>query len=169
MTGPDDEPPVELRLRPMTPADHDEVLRINEASVHFLSPLTGERLVELAGMAVFSPVVEADGRVVAFALAFGPGVAYASPNYRWWSERRDDFLYLDRIVVDEVARGRRVGSVIYDALEAQAAPRGRVVAEVNTVPFNGPSLGFHDSRGYTRHDLVGDAGYQVVMVEKVLP
>ena len=152
----------------MTALDHPDVLRMNAASVHFLSPLTPEQLESFVAMATFAPVVELDGRVVAFAIAHGPGVDYDSRYYRWWAARRDDFLYLDRIVVDESARGRRIGSMIYEALDIEATTHGRVLAEVNTIPLNEPSLAFHDRQGFVRHDVVGDDDHQVVMVEKVL-
>src|SRR3546814_16650657 len=75
--------------------------------------------------------------------------AYASDNYRWFTARYDDFVYLDRIAVDSSARRAGVGGALYDALDALASER-RVPAlcEVNLVPRNDPSLAFHATRGF---------------------
>src|SRR3546814_14015768 len=87
----------------------------------------------------------------------GPGAAYASDNYRWFTERYDDFVYLDRIAVDSSARRAGVGGALYDALDALASER-RVPAlcEVNLVPRNDPSLAFHATRGF---ECVGELAH----------
>lgn len=157
--------PPAIRLRDLEPGDHARVLELNEASVEHLSPLDGERLAWMLSMASFA-VVAADpaGSVVGFAIGFDPGTAYDSENYRWWSERAADFVYLDRIVVAAEARGRGVGGLLYDRLEDQARPRGAVVAEINIDPPNEPSLAFHARRGYVECGQRGAPGQRVSMV-----
>ena len=146
-----------VHLRPMTDADTDAVLSLNEASVADLSPLDGEELARLRALAVRDEVVEVDGQVVAFVLILGPGAAYDSANYRWFTERYDDFGYLDRIVVGQQWRRQGIGRLIYDDVERAVAARGRLACEVNAEPPNHASLAFHAARGYVevgrlRHD-----------------
>ncbi len=123
-----------------------------------------ERLAWMLSMASFAVVATEGSAVLGFAIGFDPGTGYDSENYRWWSDRADDFVYLDRIVVAEEARGRRVGSALYDRLEGQARARGAVVAEVNVDPPNEPSLAFHAGRGYVEHGRRGEPGQVVSMV-----
>ena len=146
-------------LRPITPGDHDSVLALNAANVEALSPMDRHRLWWLLDLAAHADVIvgldEHDQRVAGFVLAFGPGTAYDSVNYRWFSERYPDFLYLDRIVLDPAFRRRGLASQVYDELEAVAADRGRMVLEVND--DNEPSLAFHRARGYEVLEPLGKA------------
>lgn len=153
----------------MTAADYDAVLELNEESVTSLAPL------DFAGVdwhhhnAAAAVVWETDGAVVAFSFAFAPGSTYQSVNYRWFAERYDDFLYLDRIAVSSRMRRQGIASGMYDALEAQAARHGRMVCEVYIEPPNEESLAFHESRGYLPlGSLRQPTGGESVMLEKRL-
>ena len=139
-------------LRPITAADHAAVLALNEAHVELLSPLDKHRLWWLLDLAAHADIIvsEPDQRVAGFVIAFAPGTAYDSENYRWFSERFDDFLYLDRIAIDPAFRRRGLASAVYDELEAAATASGRMVLEVNH--DNEGSLAFHRARGYVELD-----------------
>lgn len=145
-------------LRPITPDDHAAVLALNAANVEALSPMDLHRLWWLLDLAAHADVIVEDGpdqRVAGFVLAFAPGTAYDSVNYRWFSERYADFLYIDRIVLDPAFRRQGLASQVYDELEAAAADRGRMVLEVND--GNEPSLAFHRARGYEVLEPLGKA------------
>jgi len=137
-------------LRDATRADWPAILRLNEESVHFLSPLDDARLAELAAAASCLRVVEEEGAVAAFLLGFDKGAEYDSPNYRWFDARFDSFFYVDRVVVAPGFRGRRLADRLYDDVEAAARARGIgvVLCEVNVVPPNPASLAFHARRGF---------------------
>jgi predicted GNAT superfamily acetyltransferase len=135
-------------VRELTRADWPAVLALNEASVRELSPLDEARLGYILALAHRSLVVEQDGELAAFAIAIGPGTAYDSANYRWFAERYERFLYLDRIAVDAAQRRRRLGARLYDAMEDAARPFAQMVCDVNVQPRNDASLAFHAARGY---------------------
>lgn len=135
-------------MRDLAREDWPTVLALNQASVRELSPLDEERLGFILGLAHRSLVAEDDGRVTAFAIAVAPGTSYDSANYRWFSERYERFLYLDRIAVGEPHRRRRLGALLYDAMEEAAVPFGRMACDVNVKPRNEASLAFHGARGY---------------------
>jgi predicted GNAT superfamily acetyltransferase len=154
-------------LRPITEADHGAVLRLNADHVELLSPLDPSRLQQLLAWTARADVIQCDGQVAGFVLVFGPGTAYDSVNYRWFAERfGGDYLYLDRIVIDDRFRRRRLASAVYDAVEAQAVPYGRLVLEVNLEPPNEPSLAFHRARGFTEVGTLGDHGHRVVLLAR---
>lgn len=138
----------DLRVVPLEPRHHGEVLALNERDVDVLSPLDGERLAWIVARCALALVVEDDAGVLGFCLALEPGTDYDSDHYAWFSARHASFLYLDRIAVAERARRRGVGGLLYDACEAHAAPLGRMLCEVNVVPMNATSMAFHASRGY---------------------
>jgi predicted GNAT superfamily acetyltransferase len=138
-----------IRTRALERSDHERVLELNQASVQELSPLDQPRLSYILALAHRSLVaVSADGDVLAFALAIAPGTDYDSLNYTTLGEMFESFLYLDRIAVADSARRKGLGAALYDAMEAAAAPFGRMVCDVNIEPRNDASLAFHDARGY---------------------
>jgi len=137
-----------MRLGELTAADRPQVLRLHDESVEMLSEMDEERLDLILGLARRSLVAELDGELVGFAIAIAQGTGYDSDNYRWFAERYERFLYLDRIAVAATHRRRGVGGSLYDAMEATAAGYGRMVCEVNVEPPNEVSLAFHRARGY---------------------
>ena len=155
-------------LRPLDDADIPHVLDLNARNVVMLAPMDEARLHELREQADLFHVVEVDGGFAGFVVTFGPGTAYDSDNYRWFTERHERFYYLDRIVLHEDYRRRGLGGFVYDEVERVAAPYGRLALEVNLVPRNDPSLAFHDARGYVEVGRVGDEGHLVSMREKPL-
>ena len=139
-----------MLLRDATPADFHRILQINQASVHFLSPLTPERLAWLHAMAASHRVVEDAGRVQGFLLAFREGAAYDSPNYRWFAEHYARFLYVDRVVVAPESQGRGLAPRLYEDLFEIAARGGapRITLEIDSDPPNPVSARFHARYGF---------------------
>ena len=139
-----------MLIRDATPADFDRILQINQASVHFLSPLTPERLAWLHGMAASHRVLEDLGRVQGFLLAFREGAAYDSPNYRWFAAHYAQFLYVDRVVLAPECQGRGLAPRLYDDLFVIAARGGapRITLEIDSDPPNPVSARFHARYGF---------------------
>lgn len=131
-------------LRPITPAEREAVLAINARNVPMVGPLDAARFDWLLSMARHASVICAGDAIAGWVLTLAPGTAYDSPNYRFFADRYDDFLYLDRIAIDQAFRRRGLGSRVYDELEAAAG--ARMVLEVND--DNEGSLAFHRARGY---------------------
>ncbi len=137
-------------LRDATSADFEQILALNHESVHFLSPLSRERLELLHGQAVYHRVLQGDGRVAGFLLAFREGAAYDSPNYRWFAAHYARFLYIDRVVVSAAHQGQGVGKRLYADLFAVARQSDAevVTCEIDIDPPNGPSHIFHQRYGF---------------------
>jgi len=82
-------------------------------------------------------------------LSILPGTPYASDNYRWFLERYESFLYVDRIVVSPEARGQGIGRQLYLDLVSWGRGRvSRVTCEVNRRPSNPGSVLFHERMGF---------------------
>lgn len=139
-------------IRPAVAADFPAILALNLAHEALLSPMDAARLNELDAGAAYHRVAldAASGAVVAFLLAFREGAGYDSPNYRWFSERHDRFLYVDRIAVAQGARGDGLGGALYRDLFAFARDTGvpRIVCEYYSVPLNEASQRFHARHGF---------------------
>jgi predicted GNAT superfamily acetyltransferase len=140
-------------LRELDAADLPAVVDLNNDAVPAV-PLVDEDgmalLTAFASLAVVA-VDEEDLRTpLGFLLAIDPGSEYASENYRWFAERSQDFLYIDRIVIGAERRGAGIGRLLYGAAFDKARTDGRrvVTCEVNVRPPNPRSMGFHRSLGF---------------------
>jgi uncharacterized protein len=149
-------------------ADNSAILALNNAHAQELSLLDAERLSAMIGNA-FHAVRAGDAD--AFMIAFDEKGDYHSPNFLWFRQRYERFVYVDRIVVDPAARGRGLARILYEDLFARARGAGheRIVCEVNSEPPNPASDAFHQSMGFAE---VGSArlgsGKQVRYFERLL-
>jgi len=137
-------------IRDYRPADRAAVLAINEMNIPEVGDMDDTKLDLLLEQAAQFSVVDVDDVVVGIMILLGPGSTYPSPNYRWFSERYDDFLYVDRIALAPEARGQGWGPALYASFADRAAALEAPVmsAEVNTVPRNDRSLRFHEINGF---------------------
>ena len=140
--------PVTLREAQLD--DFAAILALNDESVHVLSPLSAERLEALHRSAAYHKVVELNGEIAAFLLAFREGAPYDSPNYLWFVERYPRFLYIDRVVVAPKHRGGGFGAMLYDDIAAFAARNGApwLTCEFDIEPPNPGSMRFHERMGF---------------------
>jgi len=137
-------------LRNATHNDFPDILKLNAEFVHFLSPMTETRLEMLHRQAIYLRVFSEADQVIAFLIAFREGAEYDSPNYRWFSERYDRFIYIDRLVIDGMHHHRGIGTQLYQDLFAFAAENriANVFAEVDSSPPNPVSDRFHAKQGF---------------------
>jgi hypothetical protein len=140
-------------LRPIAPSDVARIVELNNAAAPAVPITPAEHMTQLLGQAdlTFAVADETDA-LLGFLIGFRPGSAYASENYRYFAERGTDFLYIDRIVIDEKRRGAGVGRRLYTEVFdlARAEGRAEVTCEVNTDPPNPESLAFHARLGFER-------------------
>ena len=111
---------------------------MNEESVQYLSPMDLDRLKVLKKESDLLWVAERNGVVEAFIIAFREGAEYDSVNFQWFEHHFDNFLYVDRVVVDIAARGAGLGNLIYDAVfdYARGNSVARITAEIDIEPAN---------------------------------
>jgi predicted GNAT superfamily acetyltransferase len=151
-----------MRIRDYTAADLDVVHAINQAEVPAVGDETPEalaRIGELAAIALVAVDDEADagdpghtGTIGGFCMVLEPGTEYESGNYRWFVERYDSFVYLDRIAIAPSFQRRGLGRRLYAEVERLAAERcpdaAHFTLEVNLRPRNDTSLAFHEALGF---------------------
>jgi len=137
-------------IRAATAADFARILALNAESIQFLSPLDAPRLHALHAQAAYHRVAELGDRVAAFLLVLREGADYDSPNYRWFTQRYAQFLYIDRVVVDTAAQGHGLGALLYEDLIAFAQAQGvaTLTCEFDLQPPNPASARFHARLGF---------------------
>jgi predicted GNAT superfamily acetyltransferase len=140
-------------LRPIRPEDAGSLLALNNAAVpavNALDPVALSALLSASSHAIAVTTDAEPDEVLGFAIVFGIDADYASENYRWFSGRSNDFLYVDRIVVSATDRSQGLGQVLYSFIfaAAQAAGVAQLFCEVNIKPPNPGSLAFHSRLGF---------------------
>ncbi len=148
----------DIVIRNARPEDYDFILKVNEVNVEVLSPMPMERMLWLKEMSDMFVVAEVNGELAAFLIAIREGQPYDSENYVWFSEKYPQFLYIDRIVIDEPFRAAGLGRALYQAVKDRAIGTGVkvVTCEVDTIPYNETSLKFHEAMGFA------EVGQQVI-------
>jgi len=138
-------------IRPITPSDLPRILEINEANVPEVGSVDAARLEFIVGESPIALAAERDDDVVGFCLVLGSTSTYDSVNYRWFTERHERFMYLDRVAFDARARGQGLGTALYAEVERRMLEHHDVdhlALEVNAVPPNEGSLRFHARLGF---------------------
>jgi predicted GNAT superfamily acetyltransferase len=88
-------------------------------------------------------------KIIGFVICFRENSEYKSPNYKYFKNKEDKFLYIDRLVINESHRRRGAGSCLYDHLNKLAKKEGiPLCCEVNIMPRNEISLSFHYKKGF---------------------
>jgi len=163
---------VTYSIRSLVAADLPRLLALNNAAIPAVSELDAPALAalveqcHLAVAVVDDDAADADDAdVLGFAILFVAGAEYASENYRWFSQRSTDFLYVDRIVVADGFRGQGLGQVLYDAIfgAARRDLLAEVLCEVNLEPPNPGSLAFHGRLGFTEVGQLSTKGDTVIV------
>ncbi|MEI2387786.1 GNAT family N-acetyltransferase [Breoghania sp. JC706] len=151
-------------------ADIDEeapLLHLNNAHATELSYLTAPEMRKLVTECCVAARIGA-GR--AFVLAVGENAQYESPNFRWFQDRFDRFVYIDRVCVDPSERGKGFARRLYAHVFTHARELGapRVVCEVNAEPPNPASDAFHAALGFEEIGtaLLEERGKRVRYFEK---
>ena len=97
-----------------------------------------------------SLLVELKDQIIGFVICFRENSTYSSENYKFFSDDKDKFIYIDRIVIKSGFRRMGIGTQVYKHLDDLAFKDFLpICCEVNSVPKNEISLNFHIKCGFT--------------------
>jgi predicted GNAT superfamily acetyltransferase len=160
-----------IQIHTLEPSHLPVILQLNNAHAEETSLMTESTMTALLNIAFYARGI-ANGSA-ALLIALDQNAPYINPNFSWFQQRRESFVYIDRIIVAASHRGRGIARALYLDLFAAAKQSGhaRVVCEVNTHPPNPASDAFHAAMGFLP---IGEAtihnGQKTVRYfEKVLP
>lgn len=140
---------MQFNITDVDKADLSAILELNESEVPHVGKIDIDRMRWFADNAACFRVAKVADQLAGFLIGLRPGTAYASPNYRWFCDRYDEFAYIDRVAVATHARRRGLASLLYDDFAAEMPDSVRVMTcEVNSQPPNEQSMRFHTRLGF---------------------
>ena len=154
-------------------ADLARVLEINNANTPGVSELTMSELETDIENCLHALAIDNEhGEVCAFCITFDPNAPDAGANHRWFADRFESFVYLDRIAIDSTHQNLGLGALLYQAVEQRmlkSAEHSLLCCEVNLEPPNPGSLRFHKRIGFTEAGQHSpQQGYVVSLLQKVI-
>jgi len=149
-----------------TPENHilKQLYSLNQHHAHYLTNLPSEselsKLIELSYTCMY---VLSDDEVLGFMICFREKSEHHSVNYKFFNDREDRFIYVDRIAIKENHGRRGLGSDLYKELyKLSSLKQLPICCEVFTLPLNQVSLNFHYKNGF---EVVGEYDFDDYSVE----
>ena len=153
--------------------DLARVLEINNANTPGVSELTLSELETDVKNCLHALAIDNQhGEVCAFCITFAPDAPDAGVNHRWFADRFESFVYLDRIAIDPTYQNLGLGVLLYQSVEQQmiaSAQHSLLCCEVNLEPPNPGSLRFHHRIGFVECGVeTTGPGFVVTYLQKLL-
>jgi len=145
-----------------------QIYNINQQHAHYLTDLSSD--VELSKLINLSEICMYginNGSVVSFMICFREKSEHSSLNYKYFNERENKFIYVDRIAIDNDHIGHGHGSQLYKELYKYAESENLpICCEVYTRPKNVVSLNFHYKNGFKPIDSYDFNNYSVEYLKR---
>ncbi len=156
-------------IRNLNIDDLETMLEINDQGLPGTGKVSLEEMAALLNIAKLA-IGWFDGRNLrGFVICLSPNVDYGSPNYAWFNERFQEFVYVDRVAVASEYRGNGIGSELYASVFKFATTRNLpVAAEVSLNPPNPGSDKFHLRHGFNQLTAVNYGDKAVTMYMKTI-
>jgi predicted GNAT superfamily acetyltransferase len=104
---------------------------------------------KLIGLSSTSLLVEYKDQIIGFIICFRENSIYGSENYKFFNNKKNKFIYIDRVVIKTGFRRMGFGTHIYRLLDELASKNLLpICCEVNSFPKNEISLNFHTKIGF---------------------
>lgn len=105
-----------------------------------------EELIKMSSNALY---LSKNEEVIGFIICFRENSDYGSENYKFFNDKNEKFLYIDRVVVKDGYRRMGHGTIVYKILDKIASEHLLpICCEVNSIPRNEISISFHINNGF---------------------
>lgn len=105
------------------------------------------KLLELSSTSL---LIEYKNQVIGFMICFRENSVYGSENYKFFNDKKEKFIYIDRVVIKSGFRRMGFGTEIYKHIDEVASKNFLpICCEVNSMPRNEISINFHIKNGFT--------------------
>ena len=138
-----------------TEGDYDEnhvsdIYSINQDNVPEVGSLDSlDQQRKLLSISSYHSILLEENELIGFSICFRESRPYWSENYKYFEDKLDRFLYIDRIAIRSEYRRQGHAKRMYEDIFNFASQDDLIVtAEVNTKPANQVSLRFHEYMGF---------------------
>ena len=154
-----------MLIRQAQVSDFPRILEINATEEEKTSRIDLARITQLDRCSDYHSVVAVEDVIIGFLLVMSEASDYDGDNFRWFVERYNRFLYVDRIVIDRTAARSGIGSALYRDLIQFGATKGcsRLCCEINVLPPNPVSHAFHARFGFKEVGRSAETGASKVV------
>jgi predicted GNAT superfamily acetyltransferase len=123
---------------------------LNNHHARETSLLSEEQFAAMTRMAFYARGFGPASTPAALLIAFDQQAPYENPNFQFFRDRHQRFVYVDRLITASHARRRGLARRLYDDLFLRAVEAGHSVVgcEVNLDPPNPASDAFHAGMGF---------------------
>ena len=138
-------------IRDANKEDCPNILILNKKNVEMLLSMDYQQFMYFIEKSELFKVVEIDGKIVAFLIALRSKVDYSIQVYRWFLQRYFNFIYIDRVVIDEAYRRMGIARRLYDCVFDHSYRQGitTIASGVEVEPnYNKASIELHNSMGF---------------------
>jgi predicted GNAT superfamily acetyltransferase len=132
-----------------SPSDLNQILELNQKALPAVSSVNLKEMQHFLKIVDYFKTLKVNNKVAGFLIAITPGKDYNSVNYKWFENKYESFMYVDRIVVAPTYQGHGFGTAFYNDLSnfsKNIIPR--ITCEVNINPPNKESMLFHTKYGF---------------------
>lgn len=138
-----------------TEGDYDEnhvsdIYSINQDNVPEVGSLDSlDQQRKLLSISSYHSILLEENELIGFSICFRESRPYWSENYKYFEDKLNRFLYIDRIAIRSEYRRQGHAKRMYEDIFNFASQDDLIVtAEVNTKPANQGSLRFHEYMGF---------------------
>ena len=96
--------------------DLEFVLLLNQNSMPAVSSANIEMMQHFLIICDYFKVLKINDQISGFLNAILPGKDYQSENYKWFCDKYDSFIYVDRIVLNKTNQNKGYGTLFYNDL-----------------------------------------------------
>lgn len=138
-----------MEIRYLTVNEIQTMWEINEQGLPGTGRVSPDEIKNLLDISELSIGIFENDSLRGFVICLLPNTAYGSLNYAWFNQRYENFIYVDRIAVDEKYRNQGIGHKLYETVFEYAVKNNLpVAAEVSLRPQNLGSDRFHLRHGF---------------------
>ena len=137
------------KIEQATKDDLKSILSLNQDSIPAVSSSNLEMMKHFLIICDYFKICKINGEIIGFLNALLPSKDYTSEHYKWFNDRYESFIYVDRIIFNKSYQNQGYGTVFYDDLINSIENKPLDIAcEINTKPYNKQSIKFHKKYGF---------------------
>ena len=144
------------------------IFELNQNNIPALGSLNSLKHVQdIYNNSLFLIEVIVEDDFAGFAFVMDNKSEYQSLNYKYFKNKYNDFLYIDRVAFIDKFQRRGYGTITYDEIHKLSKKLNSLLCcEVNTFPLNKESMDFHRKYGFSVIEEVPFGEKKVAMLCK---